>query len=120
MENKNNNVLAMLEQLYVSLQLLNRKLVTARASGIMQAVVEINDLLPNAASFNIGHLSEEDARKAREIVRRIQVLQELNRSVCNGGLRIISELAGQSLHTTAYNENGKLNEAILEDVNLSA
>jgi len=117
---RDDNVLSMLEHLYVALQLLNRKLVTARASGILEAVGEINDLLPRASTFNVGDLSPEDARKAREIVRRIQVLQQLNRSVCNGGLKIISELAGQAMHTSAYNETGKLNEAVLEDVNLSA
>jgi len=110
----------MLEQLYVALQLLNRKLVTARASGIMEAVGEINELLPCMAAFNVNGLSPEDLKKAGEIVRRIQALQQINRSVCNGGLRIISELSGQAMFTSAYNETGKLNQAVLEDVNLSA
>lgn len=120
MDDRSENILSLLEQLYVALQLLNRKLVTARASGIMLAVGEINDLLPRTTGLDLTGLSTEDARKAREIARRIQVLQQLNRSVCNGGLRIIRDLAGQAAQPSAYDATGKLNEVVLEDVNLSA
>ena len=112
--------LEFLRRLYVSLQLLNRKLVTASASGTLEAVHDINEILPNAGAFKIEQIPAHQLAEARDIVRRIMQLQETNRAICNGGLKIIRSFAESIGQNSSYDERGNMKDAVLQDLNISA
>ena len=109
-----------LRKLYESLQLLNRKLVTASASGTLEAVQDIGEILPAASTFKIEQISAGEMKEARDLVRRIMQLQESNRSICNGGLKIIRTFAESIGHSSSYDESGSMRDSVLQDLNISA
>jgi hypothetical protein len=112
--------LAFLQKLYSALQLLNRKLVTASASGTLAAVHDIGEVLPAAKNLKIEQIPADQLAEARDLVRRIMHLQECNRSICNGGLKIIRSFAESIGQGPSYDESGNMNDALLRDLNLSA
>lgn len=112
--------LAFLRRLYESLQVLNRKLVTASASGTLEAVHGIHELLSASTDFKVEQLAPEQLSEARDLVRRIAHLQDLNRSVCNGGLKSIRTFAEAIGKPSSYDECGKIKDALLQDLNISA
>ena len=109
-----------LRKLYESLQLLNRKLVTASASGSLETVHDIGETLPEAKTFSIDQIPASEMGEARDLVRRIMQLQESNRSICNGGLKIIRTFAESMGKTSSYDESGAMRDAVLQDLNISA
>lgn len=90
MSQQGSHVLGLLGSLYEALQTLNAALCAGDGRTVFALVDRLNSLSADSESIRVDELDAESQNLVRLMARRIREMNEINQSICQGNLRILS------------------------------
>jgi hypothetical protein len=122
MSQQDTYALGVLGGLYESLQALNAALCAGDGSTVFAVVERLNGFALEAEALTVEDLDADGRKLAQQMARRIREMNEINRSICQGNMRVLQNgLENLEAISTDYQPDGVLTSHLLAvGVNLSA